>query len=101
MRKKNLDNFSLTMITIVFLFSVSIMLTYSWFDFAGELSVNVKLLEVLTKSLLPLPDKYHGLTDIDKRYRQRLATRNVSVVNDVTYLYHCIHMLYVEFVIVC
>lgn len=37
----------------------------------GELSVNVKLLEVLTKSLLPLPDKYHGLTDVDKRYRQR------------------------------
>ncbi|KAG1347050.1 Lysine--tRNA ligase, chloroplastic/mitochondrial, partial [Cocos nucifera] len=36
----------------------------------GELSVHVKYFEILTKSLLPLPDKYHGLTDIDKRYRQ-------------------------------
>ncbi|KAG9452639.1 hypothetical protein H6P81_005543 [Aristolochia fimbriata] len=37
----------------------------------GELSVKVKAFEILTKSLLPLPDKYHGLTDPDKRYRQR------------------------------
>ncbi|KAJ4791044.1 Lysine--tRNA ligase [Rhynchospora pubera] len=37
----------------------------------GELSIYVKNFEILTKSLLPLPDKYHGLTDIDKRYRQR------------------------------
>ncbi|XP_023534158.1 lysine--tRNA ligase, chloroplastic/mitochondrial [Cucurbita pepo subsp. pepo] len=37
----------------------------------GELSVCVNSFEILTKSLLPLPDKYHGLTDIDKRYRQR------------------------------
>ena len=37
----------------------------------GELSVYVKEYAVLTKALLPLPDKYHGLTDISKRYRQR------------------------------
>ncbi|GJM99636.1 hypothetical protein PR202_ga16757 [Eleusine coracana subsp. coracana] len=37
----------------------------------GELSVYVKQFEILTKSLLPLPDKFHGLTDVDKRYRQR------------------------------
>ncbi|CAJ2664962.1 unnamed protein product [Trifolium pratense] len=37
----------------------------------GELSVCVISFAILTKSLLPLPDKYHGLTDIDKRYRQR------------------------------
>ncbi|OVA01616.1 Lysine-tRNA ligase [Macleaya cordata] len=37
----------------------------------GELSVYVNLFAILTKSLLPLPDKYHGLTDVDKRYRQR------------------------------
>ncbi|KAF7814753.1 lysine--tRNA ligase, chloroplastic/mitochondrial [Senna tora] len=37
----------------------------------GELSVCVHSFTILTKSLLPLPDKYHGLTDIDKRYRQR------------------------------
>nr|CAD1836453.1 unnamed protein product [Ananas comosus var. bracteatus] len=37
----------------------------------GELSVYVKYFKILTKSLLPLPDKYHGLNDVDKRYRQR------------------------------
>jgi lysyl-tRNA synthetase class 2 len=37
----------------------------------GELSVNVNEYDVLTKSLLPLPDKWHGLTDTEKRYRQR------------------------------
>jgi lysyl-tRNA synthetase class 2 len=37
----------------------------------GELSVNVRSYAVLTKSLLPLPDKWHGLTDVEKRYRQR------------------------------
>eukprot|EP00268_Persea_americana_P049127 TRINITY_DN5239_c0_g1_i9.p1 TRINITY_DN5239_c0_g1~~TRINITY_DN5239_c0_g1_i9.p1 ORF type:complete len:587 (+),score=107.31 TRINITY_DN5239_c0_g1_i9:199-1959(+) len=37
----------------------------------GELSVLIRSFEILTKSLLPLPDKYHGLTDVDKRYRQR------------------------------
>lgn len=37
----------------------------------GELSVYVQQYSVLTKSLLPLPDKWHGLTDITKRYRQR------------------------------
>lgn len=37
----------------------------------GELSVCVSSFSILTKSLLPLPDKYHGLTDVDKRYRQR------------------------------
>lgn len=37
----------------------------------GELSVYVKKYTILTKSLLPLPDKWHGLTDVAKRYRQR------------------------------
>ncbi|MFN6566737.1 lysine--tRNA ligase [Dendronalium sp. ChiSLP03b] len=37
----------------------------------GELSIYVKQYNILTKSLLPLPDKRHGLTDIAKRYRQR------------------------------
>lgn len=37
----------------------------------GELSVYVSTYEILTKSLLPLPDKWHGLTDTEKRYRQR------------------------------
>jgi lysyl-tRNA synthetase class 2 len=37
----------------------------------GELSVYVNQYTLLTKSLLPLPDKWHGLTDTEKRYRQR------------------------------
>ena len=37
----------------------------------GELSVKVAALRLLTKSLRPLPDKWHGLTDVDTRYRQR------------------------------
>ncbi len=37
----------------------------------GELSVYVQKYTILTKSLLPLPDKWHGLTDVAKRYRQR------------------------------
>jgi hypothetical protein len=35
----------------------------------GELSVVASELQVLTKSLLPLPDKWHGLADVEKRYR--------------------------------
>lgn len=37
----------------------------------GELSIRVNHIELLTKSLRPLPDKYHGLTDLESRYRQR------------------------------
>ncbi|MGF1479420.1 MAG: lysine--tRNA ligase [Cyanophyceae cyanobacterium] len=37
----------------------------------GELSVYVSEYAMLTKTLLPLPDKWHGLTDTEKRYRQR------------------------------
>ena len=37
----------------------------------GELSIYVNEYEILAKSLLPLPDKWHGLTDVEKRYRQR------------------------------
>ena len=37
----------------------------------GELSVDVTELTLLSKALLPLPDKWHGLTETDTRYRQR------------------------------
>jgi lysyl-tRNA synthetase class 2 len=37
----------------------------------GELSVHLDTLELLTKSLRPLPEKYHGLTDTETRYRRR------------------------------
>lgn len=37
----------------------------------GELSVKASTLRLLTKSLRPLPEKFHGLTDQEQRYRQR------------------------------
>ena len=37
----------------------------------GEISVHAKSVELLSKSLLPLPEKFHGLKDEDTRYRQR------------------------------
>jgi lysyl-tRNA synthetase class 2 len=37
----------------------------------GELTVNAKSIAVLAKALRPLPEKYHGLADIELRYRQR------------------------------
>ncbi len=37
----------------------------------GELSVLVKNFTLLTKTLLPLPEKFHGLSDVETRYRQR------------------------------
>ena len=37
----------------------------------GELSVEVRELSVLSKALLPPPEKWHGLTDVEARYRQR------------------------------
>ncbi|HEX6465922.1 MAG TPA: lysine--tRNA ligase, partial [Terriglobales bacterium] len=37
----------------------------------GELSVHVERITFLAKALLPLPEKYHGLSDVELRYRQR------------------------------
>ncbi|MEO5975069.1 MAG: lysine--tRNA ligase [Ilumatobacteraceae bacterium] len=39
----------------------------------GELSIKVASAQLLSKAIRPLPDKWHGLTDIDTRYRQRYA----------------------------
>ena len=55
----------------------------------GELSVRVEELRLLTKSLRPLPDKWHGMADVDMRYRQRYVdlivneqSRNVFIVRN-------------------
>ena len=37
----------------------------------GEISIHANHIELLAKSLLPLPEKFHGLKDVDTRYRQR------------------------------
>ncbi|MEX2626326.1 MAG: lysine--tRNA ligase, partial [Ilumatobacteraceae bacterium] len=39
----------------------------------GELSVKVERIELLAKAVRPMPDKWHGLTDTDTRFRQRYA----------------------------
>jgi len=44
----------------------------------GELSVRVTTLRLLTKSLRPLPDKFHGMTDQEQKYRQR----HVDLITD-------------------
>jgi lysyl-tRNA synthetase class 2 len=44
----------------------------------GELSVKVSDWRMLSKSLQPLPDKWHGLADVEKRYRQRYLDLIVS-----------------------
>jgi len=46
----------------------------------GELTVNVQRLRLLTKSLRPLPDKFHGLADAEQKYRQRY----VDLITDET-----------------
>ena len=47
----------------------------------NELSVHVEQIAFLAKALLPLPEKYHGLSDVELRYRQRYVdlTMNVDV----------------------
>ncbi len=44
----------------------------------GEISVHAKEVTLLAKSLLPLPDKFHGLKDTDLRYRQRYVDLMVN-----------------------
>jgi lysyl-tRNA synthetase class 2 len=38
---------------------------------AGEITVNVESFQILSKNLRPLPEKWHGLKDVEERYRQR------------------------------
>ena len=44
---------------------------YAFRTKTGEISIHVRELTLLSKSLSPLPEKFHGLTDSDLRYRQR------------------------------
>jgi len=44
----------------------------------GELSVKVTAIRLLTKALRPLPDKFHGLSDVEQRYRMRYVDTLVS-----------------------
>ncbi|HEX7341046.1 MAG TPA: lysine--tRNA ligase [Rhodanobacteraceae bacterium] len=51
----------------------------------GELSVRVETLRLLTKSLRPLPDKFHGLADVEQRYRQRYVDLIVTEESRATF----------------
>jgi len=44
----------------------------------GELSIEAQQLEMITKSMRPLPEKFHGLTDVETRYRQRYVDLMVN-----------------------
>ena len=52
----------------------------------GELSVKVTGFTLLTKSLRPLPDKYHGLKDVEQRYRQRYLDLITSMESRETFV---------------
>ncbi|MDP4103927.1 MAG: lysine--tRNA ligase [Bacillota bacterium] len=52
----------------------------------GELSVKVKDFVFLTKALRPLPDKFHGLKDVEQRYRQRYLDLIMSQDSKETFI---------------
>ncbi len=71
----------------------------------GELSIHVEELTILVKSLRPLPEKFHGLTDLETRYRQRYLdlitnddTRRVFSIRSKTINYIRSYLDYCGFV---
>jgi lysyl-tRNA synthetase class 2 len=52
----------------------------------GELTLRVSSFDVLAKALRPLPDKWHGLVDVEKRYRQRYVDLMMNVEVRETFL---------------
>lgn len=52
----------------------------------GELSIKAKEVEFLTKALRPLPEKFHGLKDIEQRYRQRYLDLLTSESSKETFI---------------
>jgi lysyl-tRNA synthetase class 2 len=52
----------------------------------GELSIKTSSFEILSKSLRPLPDKFHGLKDVEQRYRQRYLDLIMSEESKQTFI---------------
>lgn len=52
----------------------------------GELSIKVEDFQILTKALRPLPDKFHGLKDVEQRYRQRYLDLIVNPESKDTFI---------------
>lgn len=51
----------------------------------GELSVQARSIVIISKSLRPLPDKWHGLSDVETRYRQRYVDLIVTPTSRETF----------------
>ena len=51
---------------------------YAFRSKMGEITLHVTAFAVLSKALMPLPDKWHGLVDVEKRYRQRYVDMIVT-----------------------
>ncbi|WP_438824218.1 lysine--tRNA ligase [Bacillus sp. JJ1562] len=52
----------------------------------GELSIKATSFEILSKALRPLPDKFHGLKDVEQRYRQRYLDLIMSPESKETFI---------------
>jgi lysyl-tRNA synthetase, class II len=52
----------------------------------GELSIKAASFELLTKALKPLPEKYHGLKDVEQRYRQRYLDLIMNMESRETFI---------------
>lgn len=52
----------------------------------GELTIKASEIRLLTKSLRPLPDKFHGLTDVELKYRQRYVDLIMSEQTRATFV---------------
>lgn len=52
----------------------------------GELSIKAQSFEILSKALRPLPDKFHGLKDVEQRYRQRYLDLIMSQESKETFV---------------
>jgi len=57
----------------------------------GELSVKADKFEILTKALRPLPDKFHGLKDVEERYRRRYVDLIMNEDSKETKQIHRLH----------
>lgn len=74
----------------------------------GEKTLLVKKIQLLTKSLLPLPDKFHGLADVETRFRQRyldllanpeardIAQKRIAIVKGIREFFEAEGFLEVE-----
>ena len=63
----------------------------------GELSVQARELTFLSKALLPPPDKWHGVSDVEIRYRQRYVDLMMNPEVRKAFLAHNADLLDVDF----